>query len=382
MPANPALTHFAPAERATSNELCRQAGHFSETSLTHQILDAVPSQLMILNDQRQIVYANKTLLDLVAVGEQERLIGLRPGEALGCIHARESEGGCGTTEECSTCGAVLAILASLRGEQAVRECRVTRCREGQMEALDLQIWTTPLAYEGESFTIFAVSDISHEKRRRALEKIFFHDILNLVGGIKGFADLLQTGQSVDTREIFELVQSAAAQTIDEIQAQRILAAAESRELQLNLEPLPVGEFLGQLVRIYAGHEVAKGRGLSLDPPAHNLVLTTDRTLLGRVLGNMIKNALEASAPGEAVTVGCRSVGDKVIFVVNNPGIIPRESRLQIFQRSFSTKGPGRGLGTYSMRLLTEYLQGEIAFTSTEDLGTTFFATYPRVLAPA
>lgn len=51
--------------------------------------------------------------------------------------------------------------------------------------------------------------------------------------------------------------------------------------------------------------------------------------------------------------------------------------LQIFQRSFSTKGGGRGIGTYSVKLLTEnYLQGRVAFVSTAEAGTTFTATYP------
>jgi Signal transduction histidine kinase regulating citrate/malate metabolism len=57
--------------------------------------------------------------------------------------------------------------------------------------------------------------------------------------------------------------------------------------------------------------------------------------------------------------------------------MPREVQLQLFQRSFSTKGSNRGLGTYSMKLLTErYLHGSIAFTVSEEEGTTFFARYP------
>jgi signal transduction histidine kinase len=53
-------------------------------------------------------------------------------------------------------------------------------------------------------------------------------------------------------------------------------------------------------------------------------------------------------------------------------------RLQIFNRSFSTKGPGRGLGTYSVKLLTEqYLGGKVGFTTDPKQGTTFQVTIPR-----
>jgi sensor histidine kinase regulating citrate/malate metabolism len=50
----------------------------------------------------------------------------------------------------------------------------------------------------------------------------------------------------------------------------------------------------------------------------------------------------------------------------------REVQLQLFQRSFSTKGNNRGLGTYSMKLLGEqYLNGRVDFESSTQTGTTF-----------
>jgi signal transduction histidine kinase len=63
--------------------------------------------------------------------------------------------------------------------------------------------------------------------------------------------------------------------------------------------------------------------------------------------------------------------------VHNPVYIMPEIQLQIFQRSFSTKGSGRGLGTYSIRLFSErYLKGKVSFTSNPQEGTTFRVQYP------
>jgi len=61
-----------------------------------------------------------------------------------------------------------------------------------------------------------------------------------------------------------------------------------------------------------------------------------------VIGNMVKNALEAATSGQDVSAGCREAEGAVEFWVHNPGFIPREVQLQIFQRSFSTRGPGGG----------------------------------------
>ena len=76
-------------------------------------------------------------------------------------------------------------------------------------------------------------------------------------------------------------------------------------------------------------------------------------------------------------MGCFEKEGRVHFWVHNPGYMPANVQAQLFRRSFSTKGVGRGLGAYSMKVLTEqYLQGRISFVSTEENGTTFTAEYP------
>lgn len=379
LPENRMPTRFAPAERAAAADLRRQAAYFAAETLSRHLLDAIPGILTILNTHRQIVYANQALQALLGVEGLEPLSGMRPGEALDCIHARRTVGGCGTTENCSTCGAVLSILAGLAGRKDVRECRITRCLQGRTEALDLAVQSVPLDYRNEKFTVFAVSDISHEKRRAVLESLFFHDILNVAGSIKGFAELLRDYDPAGKEEIYAHIHSAAERVVDEIQAQRMVAAAENRELQVQPEEIRSCEFLRQMVELYRRHEVAENRRLVLSPAAVELTLVSDRTLLGRVLGNMIKNALEASQAGETVTVDCRQADDRIEFSVHNPAVIVQSAQLQIFQRSFSTKGHGRGLGTYSMRLLSGYLQGEVSFTSDADVGTVFRVSYPLTL---
>jgi len=369
-------TRFASAERATEEALRRQSAYFAAETFTCHLLDVIPHILLILNAQRQIVYANRALHSLLDTAPAEPPFGLRPGEVLDCVHARQAEGGCGTAENCSTCGAVLSILCAQAGRSEVRECRITRSWQGRLQAMDLRVEAVPLAYRGERFTVFSANDISHEKRRAALESIFFHDILNVAGSIKGFAELLRDYNPHDKEEIYAHIHGASERVIDEITAQRTMLAAEKGELRANVQPLRSREFLRQMLEFYRRHEVAEGRDLQLAPDAADLLLLSDRTLLGRVLGNMIKNALEASLHGEAVTLDCQQVGDRIEFRVHNPAVIPPTVRLQIFQRSFSTRGRSRGLGTYSMRLLSECLKGEVSFTSEPGEGTTFRAVYP------
>jgi signal transduction histidine kinase len=147
---------------------------------------------------------------------------------------------------------------------------------------------------------------------------------------------------------------------------------------VNPGELRTNEILEELAVVYRRHEVAKGKKIALAAEAEALAFRSDYTLLSRVLGNMLKNALEATSAGESVTLGARHDADQVEFWVTNPGFMPRDVQLQVFQRSFSTKGQGRGIGTYSIRLfVTRYLQGTVDFTSSKELGTTFRVRLPR-----
>jgi len=59
-------------------------------------------------------------------------------------------------------------------------------------------------------------------------------------------------------------------------------------------------------------------------------------------------------------------------------VIDKKVKLQIFQRSFSTKGSNRGVGTYSIKLFVEnYMKGTVWFESNESEGTTFKVDLPQ-----
>jgi len=376
MAARRLSTKFAPAERASADQIARQARLFAGKKLLGLLPDVVPCILLAVNEFRQIVFANERFLELLSAQErQDGVLGQRVGEVLGCAHAFEEDSGCGTTEACSTCGAVHAVLSSLSGKADVKECRILRGPNA--EALELRVWTTPVTIENEAFTILAALDIGHEKRRQSLEHIFLHDIYNVAYGLSWYTDFLKGAKPDQVEGYVDTLGRLCRQLIEEIDAQRILIRAETGELPWKPEPLHSLPLLQEAVELYRRHPVAQDRHLRLDPDAKDIPVVSDRTLLSRVLCNLIKNALEACRSGETVTAGCTKLDGQIEFRVHNPGVIPREVQLQIFQRSFSTKGPGRGVGTYSIKLLTErYLHGRVSFTSTPEQGTTFQVRYP------
>lgn len=382
MPESPA-TEFAPARRAAPDVLARQSAYFSSSPVFVQFMDYIPDPVLVVNAERQVVYANKGARNLGMDAGHADAVGLRPGELIGCQHGAEAENGCGTTLFCSCCGAVKAILESQAGRSAVEECRITIGNDAGQKALELRIWATPIDIEGERFTFFVAHDIQDEKRREALERSFLQDVNNTAMTLQAISLLLnarslavapqkQTAQQEHVRHIRVL----ADQLLDQLDAQRQLVAAESGQLQLRVAPVRSLELLEEIAHLYRG-DLLQGRRIWIADASTDLFFQSDRRLLGRVLRNMVKNGVEGSGEGDTVTLGCRMDGDQVQFWVHNRTYMPQNVRLQVFSRSFTTKGAGRGLGTYTMKLLTErYLGGRLEFSSTEEEGTTFYATYP------
>jgi signal transduction histidine kinase len=371
------LTHFAPAERVSIDIVHRQGESLRKTPLAPALLNSVLNYVFVLNAQRQIVFASRNVLELTPGKKMEDILGKRPGEALGCIRAGECASGCGTSEFCSQCGAVQAILGGLAGAREVRECRLTRLINCREEALDLLALATPLTHENEQYLVLSVTDISHEKRRRALERIFFHDVINLATGADGLLEDLTERAPDELRGDMELSHATVHDLLEEVQSHRDLAAAERDELALSPVTVKANELLAGVARLYSALSLAPGRHVRVAPFSSAREFVVDARLLRRVLGNLVRNAVEASAPGDLITLGCEAEMDWITFSVHNPAPMPREVQLQVFHRSFSTKGPGRGLGTYSVKLLAEkYLRGHVSFTSLPGQGTTFFVRLP------
>lgn len=393
-------TSFAPAERASQEEIQRQYQKLVSLPFVCDFLDAVPNMSVVLNEHRQIVFANRAFAEFLGIKCPDELLGQshceafkclyagvlgrRPGEAVGCIRSHLTEGGCGTTMFCRTCGAVISIMNSQKlCALDIQECRMICGEEGANEiALDLRIWSRPIAVGGAVFTVFSVMDISNEKRRKVLERIFFHDVLNTASGVKGLADLLiETGLSeMEVKDISSMISETSEQLIEEINAQRMLSAAESGELKVSVQEVHSLELLYRIIRQFHSHSVAKGKELIVDSAAEHFTFISDPILLRRVLINLVKNALEAIEDGGTVKLGAYSDRDSVYLTVHDAAVMPADVQLNVFSRSFSTKGSGRGLGTYSIKLISEkYLHGQVSFVSNAEVGTRFTVRYPQVI---
>jgi signal transduction histidine kinase len=376
-------TAYASPERASTEELRLQVGKVRSEKRIAAALDGVGEMTAVLNRYRQVVYANRAFLDYVSVSDVDEVSGRRAGEILSCLTAGVAPSGCGTGEACALCGATEAVLATQRtGKAATTECRMEVGTGNRRSTLELQVRTTPFEIGGEAFTLLSFTDVSHQKRRAALERVFFHDILNTASGLKAYVDLLKaTATDPGSKPLIARLDSICATLVEEIEGQKVLVSAENRTLTVRADLIESIALVQELVAMYEGQDMAKGKALRVAPFSEGAAFISDDALVKRILGNMVKNALEASPVGSTVTVGCeRAAGTRggVRFRVHNEMAMAPTVQRQIFHRYFSTKGPDRGLGTWGMKLLAEqYLGAEVAFVSADGKGTEFSLWLPE-----
>ena len=288
-------TYFAPAGRDTPEAFARKQRIVEESPLLCEALNAIHDMVLILNQHRQIVAANTAALQMLNVTTTD-VLEKRPGEAVGCTWSKAGPDGCGTDRHCMTCGAVNAILESQeKNIHVVKECRIRINGPEGPSSLDLKVAATPINVEGERFIVLAIEDISQPKRLEVLQRVFFHDVLNTAGCISGYAAyLMKERRSID--EACDWLVRLSDELVEEIKAQRDLLAAEAGDLTVQVDMVLTQQLLDELRSYYLKNPVAHDRGIELGNIWSGIIWTDQRLLL-RVLGNMLKNGLEATPKG-------------------------------------------------------------------------------------
>lgn len=370
-------TYFADPRRAKYEDFRNLQKIAIHDPLIQVILDSLGGYVLILNEERQVLTANPEFNNFLCGEKTAEFKGDRPGEILNCIHYQEGPSGCGTSKACRNCGAVLAILKSQQKKEAHHEeCHLSMDKGGKIEALEFEVKCTPLEINETNLTVFVLNNISSAKRKEVLEKIFFHDVRNIICAIMGYSEILSLNN--DSDEMGATIYTLVKHLNEEIVTQEKLQDAENGTLNLTAENLIPKKLFESIVKYYSGHQLMNGKKIVIDIPPDLPTIKSDFILIKRILLNMFKNALEASPSESTIILKVSDSDGNACFSVNNPGYIPEELHTRVFERSFSTKAKtGRGIGTYSMKLLGEnYLGGKVDFTSDPERGTTFYLCIP------
>lgn len=364
-------TYFASPEKADNEELLTEIEAVRKSPVISGLLHSVGGLLAILNAHRQVVAINDSFIEMLGIDDAEEALGLRPGEALQCVHAKGEPAGCGTTEYCSSCGAAIAIVSSMeRDVPFERLCALSSNRGGNSVDIALLVRAQQITIEGKKFILIFLRDVTRHEQRAALERTFYHDINNMLNMLVQASDLLNEDQPSDlTTTIYQ----TSLRLMKEVAIQRALSKGSESSYQPTWNYFKLKVIFNELRSFFENHPTSNDRRIEFAEVYPDISIKTDICLLLRVLCNMVINALEATERYGVVKVWSKQRNDLLDFCIWNSQAIPPEITKKIFQRNFSTKSQaGRGIGTFSMKLFGEkILGGKVSFTSSEQDGTVF-----------
>ncbi len=223
--------------------------------------------------------------------------------------------------------------------------------------------------------------------KESMMQMVVHDLKNPLASIMGNIQLIQM-QSVETMpparlgELLQRTQESARQLMRMILNILQIGKMEERKMPLRLEPVALHKVAQENVDEMMGLSARDGLRLEnrvspdLPPPR------ADRELVGRVVANLLNNAVKHTPSGGQVVVDARRDGGRIVLTVSDNGEgIPEELQPRIFEKFVAgDSDAGRrmlydsGLGLTFCRLAVDCHGGSIWLTSKPGGGTTVFVS--------
>lgn len=201
-----------------------------------------------------------------------------------------------------------------------------------------------------------------------------HELRNPLGAIKNaayFLDMVLGDAEEEVRESLWILNREVG-TAERI-IQSLFAVADPKGLT-RLEEVDLNAAIREELaraRIPLSVEVARDLDHGLPP------LKGDPELLGQIVRNLIRNAVQAMPEGGGLSVTTRATPEEVQLRVADTGMgIPEAVRTDIFEPLFTTRARGIGLGLALCRSHAKAHGGTIEVESEEGKGTAFTVRLP------
>ncbi len=213
-----------------------------------------------------------------------------------------------------------------------------------------------------------------------------HDIRTPLTGVIGLSQLLEHSlQNDEDKEKAHLLHDSGAELLHMInEILDDVRVGNLQEKDIKKELFDIYQCVNDLIRLELPTTTIKNLELKTDiSPDVPRYLLSDRNKIHRILLNLLGNSIKFTQKGSiTIAIECLHKEKSKVhlkFSVSDTGIgIPKEAQSQVFNRFFkvssSYKGiyTGHGLGLYIVQSYVTLLGGQIALTSKEGQGSTFY----------
>jgi two-component system sensor histidine kinase HydH len=269
---------------------------------------------------------------------------------------------------------LVLALHTYRADQVIR-----RAKTGVtvVLALTVALW---------GLTLFAILMLRREERHHQemqrreelarlgeLGAVMAHEIRNPLAGIKGYAQLTETAQSLEQARSYADKIVTQSLRMESLVNDLLSFAGEDRGERQPTDVAALVRDSVAMIRMEAGPSCVVVVHTPHD--TINAMMASDRIM--QLLLNMLKNGLQAMPDGGTLRVELEHARSAAIITISDTGIgIPPEHIPHIFDPFWTSKARGTGLGLALCRKVAQEHGGSLTVTSTVGIGTTFAITLP------
>ncbi|MCP4342310.1 MAG: ABC transporter substrate-binding protein [Desulfobulbaceae bacterium] len=365
-----------------------------------------PLIMLLINEKFLVHKANRMATEKVLRTETE-ITGLRGGEALRCIHAKDDPQGCGFSPKCDSCvlrNTVKKTFATQRPQDNIESQFFTKAEKETAE-LTFLISTVPMTISGKKMVLFCAHDISSRKKVEnqllqaykteaigTLAGGIAHDFNNILSLIVGYTEMAQDDilDQTDCSESLDNVLVAAGKARDLVQ--QILAF--SRQTEIERIPLKLSTLIKELLLMLRS-TLPTTIVIEQDIDHNCGIVIADASQVQQIFMNLCTNSFQAMEqtggtlrielrksphpkPADpALTHIKKNLYAELVIGDNGPGITPRVLS-RIFDPYYTTKakGKGTGMGLAIVHSIVSDHGGFVTVNSQEDIATEFHVFLP------
>jgi CheY-like chemotaxis protein/HPt (histidine-containing phosphotransfer) domain-containing protein len=220
--------------------------------------------------------------------------------------------------------------------------------------------------------------------REDVDNIARHDLKAPLNSIIGLPQIMLQEGGITQRqaEYLNTIEESGYTMLSMINLSLDLFKMERGIYQLKAVPVDVLKIIKKIISENKGF--AKSKNISFQLTSHGnplqdeeqLFIEGEGLLCYSMFSNLVKNAVEASPHGEALSVKLYAT-DMAYVHIHNKGTVPESIRNTFFEKyATAGKSGGTGLGTYSAKLIAEQQGGSIEMETSESEGTTITVMLP------
>ena len=282
-----------------------------------------------------------------------------------------------------------ALIASALKSDKPQESELAIIRSGT--AIVINISVAPMRdASGEKGALVLFRDVTRLTRLEHVRREFVanvsHELRTPLAIFQGWVEALQDNPEMpreDQTTAFAVLQKHSRRLNALVEDLLTLARLEARREHLELQPLKIFDFLGELVRDWSTRTGSKKVYLHMEIAPDVPEVSVDRMRIEQVFTNLLDNAFKYTPTGGEIILGARRNGAFVELWVKDsgPGILQADL-VHIFERFYradkarSREHGGTGLGLSIVKHIVKAHGGNVSATSQYGSGTTIHVHLP------